>query len=275
MSFPVMMVHGMCCTGEVWHNFRDYFEERGATVFTPTLRADQRVRKRVPPSLATITLADYLDDLVDEIERIEQRTGERPALIGHSMGGLLAQLLAERNAVPAAVLISPTAPVGARDLAARMFWSWLRLSGAMGLTPRIIHPGGVVLERAVLNVTDAQAAQRARRGLVAESGRAFLDLATIDIDESRIRIPLLTVSARRDRLCSAKLTRLTGKKYAAAGGELIEYDDHAHWLYDEPGWQRPAQDIFEWLARHMRATRPADGRAESAASGRHALRAGL
>jgi pimeloyl-ACP methyl ester carboxylesterase len=240
MSYPVMMVHGMCCTGEVWHNFRRYFEEREAAVFTPTLRPEQRVRKNVPESLSEVSLADYVQDLEAELDRIEAETGKRPVLIGHSMGGLLAQLLAERNLVPAAVFISPTAPVGARDLATRMLWTSLRFWGALGMTPGIIRPGGRLLDRTVLNVA----------GFVAESGRAFLDFATCGVDESRIRIPTLTVSAVQDKLVPARLTRLTGEKYARAGGEFLEYESHGHWIYDEPGWEKPAADIHGWLGRH-------------------------
>ena len=258
MSFPVVMVHGMCCTGDVWHNFRSFFESRGAHVSTPTLRPDVRVRSAAPKALKQVRLASYLEQLTAEIAEVQRRTGETPALIGHSMGGLLAQQLAERNLVRAAVFISPTAPVGARDAKTRFFWSTIRLFGALGMTPGVIRPGPRVTHGVVLNMADDKAADRARQGFVAESGRAFRDFATARIDETRIKIPVLTVAARRDRMVPARLTRLTAKKYAAIGGDFIEYPTHGHWLYDEPGWEKPAGDIFEWL--HAKASLPAGQR---------------
>jgi alpha-beta hydrolase superfamily lysophospholipase len=100
----------------------------------------------------------------------------------------------------------------------------------------------------VLNAADEHARRRARAGFVAESGRAFLDFATARVDETSIRIPVLTVAATRDRLIPARMTRRTAQKYAAIGGELVEYAQHGHWLYDEPGWETPAAEIFDWLA---------------------------
>jgi hypothetical protein len=41
---------------------------------------------------------------------------------------------------------------------------------------------------------------------------------------------------------------LTGRKYAAVGGEFREYPNHGHWLYAEPGWEKVANDIYEWLS---------------------------
>lgn len=253
MTFPVLMVHGMCCTGEVWHNFRRFFEERGADVTTPTLRSDVRVRRNVPKRLRHVRLSDYVEQLEGEIDAIEARTGETPALIGHSMGGLLAQLLAERNRVRAAVFISPTAPVGARDPQDRLMWGALRAFGKLGLTPGIIQPGRGFTSRAVLNATNTEQRRRAQASFVAESGRAFLDFATATVDEHKIRIPVLTVAATRDRLVPARTSRLTAKKYAPVGGELLEYAEHGHWLYDEPGWEKPAADIYAWFESKLAA----------------------
>src|SRR4029079_6176849 len=99
MDTPVMMVHGMCCTGDVWQQFREFFEARGTRVYTPTLRPLARgtVNERPNRALREIGFAEYIADLEEEIARIERETGKTPVVIGHSMGGLLAQMLAERN----------------------------------------------------------------------------------------------------------------------------------------------------------------------------------
>jgi pimeloyl-ACP methyl ester carboxylesterase len=247
VTSPVLMIHGMCCTGDVWHNFRGFFEARGHAVFTPTLRPDARVREPEVGVLGGLGLYDYLKQLEDEIHAIEQRTGQQPVVIGHSMGGLLAQLIAERNLARAAVFISPTSPVGARSRFDRAFWRGVRLFGALGLHPRVIRPGGPFVNDVVLNAADEPARARALAGFVAESGRAFRDFATCAIDEQQIRIPVLTVSAKRDRLVPARMVRLTAAKYQPIGGAFLEYGAHGHWLYDEPGWEKPASDIHDWL----------------------------
>ena len=85
--------------------------------------------------------------------------------------------------------------------------------------------------------------------MVYESGRAFMALARWPIDESKIGVPVLTVAALGDRLIPARLVRLTADKYAAVGGEFREYAQHGHWLYSEPGWEKTAGEIYDWLAR--------------------------
>lgn len=244
-----MMVHGMCCTGEVWQHFREFFEARGTRVYTPTLRPHVRgtIKQRPSAELSTIGFDEFIADLEDEIARIERETGKTPVVIGHSMGGLLAQVLAERNLVRAAVFISPSAPVGVGTVQWKVQWALIKAADMLSLVPYAITPMRRAAVRAALHLLGPEEQKAAHAAMVHESGRAFTDIGRCRVDESKIRIPVLTVAASRDRLVPAVLVRLTGKKYASIGGEFREYREHAHWLYAEPGWEKPAQDIYEWL----------------------------
>ncbi len=247
MSRSFLLVHGMCCTGQVWSNFRAFYEARGIRVFTPTLRPEQRVRRKPPAELGRLRLADYVDDLEQEVARIEQQTGQRPTVIGHSMGGLLAQILAERSRVNAAVFISPTPPKGVRDAELRLFWGGFVMARALGLVPRALPPNRRITERLVLNRVPREEREAALRGMVHESREVFADFRVRHIDEAKISVPVLTVVAGRDKLVSPRSTRLTAAKYAAVGGTMKEYANHGHWLYAEPGWEQPAADILQWV----------------------------
>jgi alpha-beta hydrolase superfamily lysophospholipase len=250
MNTPVMMIHGMCCTGEVWSQFRSLFESRGVKVYTPTLRPEMRVgmRARPPRGLRDLTLADYVTDLEKEVDEIEQETGMTPAVIGHSMGGLLASALCARGRASAGVFISPAAPAGIRTFQSHLFWSSFSFAHRMGWTPPVMRPSQRTLDRMVLNMLPAAERAAVLEAMVHESGRAFADFAGFPIDEAAVRVPVLVVAAGRDRLVPASLVRLTGRKFAARGGEFREYPNHGHWLYSEPGWETPANDIFAWLA---------------------------
>lgn len=247
MPRSFLLIHGMCCTGEVWCNFKSFYEARGIAVFTPTLRPHDRVRRRPPASLRALRFRDYLEDLDQEIHRIEQQTGERVTVIGHSMGGLLAQALAERNRANAAVLISPTAPLDVRTPQMLAFWAGFKLAHLVGLAPRTIFPSRRAVDWFVFN--QVPAAERAAHyaAMVAESGEAFADFRVHPIDEHKIAIPMLTIAARRDRLVPAALVRLTARKYEKIGGAFKEYSNHGHWLYAEPGWEVVAADILAWV----------------------------
>jgi alpha-beta hydrolase superfamily lysophospholipase len=109
---------------------------------------------------------------------------------------------------------------------------------------------------------------------VHESGRVFADFAHFPIDETRVKAPVLVVAAGRDRLVPAAVVRLNARKLAASGGEFREYPNHGHWLYSEPGWETPANDILDWLTtateraeRAPRVTTPSETTTEAQSVG--------
>lgn len=256
MKTPVLMVHGMCCTGEVWSRFRSFFEARGTPVYTPTLRPSLRVRlsERPPRELRDLRLSDYVDELELEVHRIVAETGMKPAVMGHSMGGLLCQALAARSLAAAAVFISPAAPAGIRTLRSAAFWAAFAIARRRGWTAGVIRPHPQTLAMIVLNALPIAERAAVHGAMVYESGGAFADFANFPVDESLVRVPVLTIAAGRDRLISTALARLTARKYAPGGGEFREYPNHGHWLYSEPGWEVPANDIYNWLAKVTEAS---------------------
>jgi len=245
-------LHGMSCTGAVWSGFKSVFESHGVRVYTPTLRPDVRLSLSEPPhpELRGIGLEHYVADLERELDRVEEETGLRPAVIGHSMGGLLAQVLAERGRIAAGVFITPAAPAGVGTFQTRLFWLALTAMYSLRLGPWAFRPKRRSLERSVFNALPADARQAAHAAMVYESGRAFRQLARWPIDESKIHVPVLTVAASQDRLIPAAVVRQVARKYESVGGDFLEYRDHGHWLYAEPGWEKPASDIYTWLAAH-------------------------
>jgi len=108
---PVMLIHGMWCTAGVMSELREALERAGYRVEAPSLPLhmdkagyDGDLRAR----LARTSLQDYVTFLIDRINQLEAP----PILVGHSMGGLLAQLLAVRVPCEKLVLLSSAAPGG-------------------------------------------------------------------------------------------------------------------------------------------------------------------
>ncbi|HEX2677681.1 MAG TPA: hypothetical protein VHM19_13610, partial [Polyangiales bacterium] len=155
--------------------------------------------------------------------------------------------LAERNLPNAAVFISPTPPAGVRTRTAARFWRGFGVARKLGLVPRALPPNRALTDYLAFNCVPAEHRRAAWKNMVHESREVFADFDTHTIDEARITIPVLTVAAKRDRLVPANLVRLTARKYEKIGGAFKEYADHAHWLYAEPGWEKPAQDILDWV----------------------------
>lgn len=109
MTETIFMIHGMWGGAWYWDNYKSFFEAKGYRCVTTTLRFHDMDPKKIPnPQLGTTSLLDYAGDLEEEIQQL----GVKLIVMGHSMGGLLAQILGSRGLAKALVLLTPAAPSG-------------------------------------------------------------------------------------------------------------------------------------------------------------------
>jgi len=109
MAETIVMIHGMWGSGWYWENFKGFFESKGYRCVIPTLRFHDMDPKAVPdPRLGTTSLLDYAEDL----EKLIRELDGKPIIMGHYMGGLLAQILGSRELAQTLVLLTPASPRG-------------------------------------------------------------------------------------------------------------------------------------------------------------------
>lgn len=113
----------MCGGAWTWENYKPFFEDRGYECVSTTLRYHDIDPEDEPdPLLGTTSLLDYAEDLEREIRLLDSK----PVIMGHSMGGLLAQQLAARGLAKSLVLLAPATPAGIfsiRPSVIKSFWS--------------------------------------------------------------------------------------------------------------------------------------------------------
>ena len=103
---PVVFIHGLWLLPSSWANWADFFEQAGYAPLTPDWPDDPETVEAAranPDVLAKKTLkqvADHTADVIDSLDR-------KPVVMGHSTGGLLAQMLAGRGLSSATVAIDP------------------------------------------------------------------------------------------------------------------------------------------------------------------------
>lgn len=123
MTETIVMIHGMWGGGWYWENYKSFFEDKSYQCITPTLRFHDMNPNEFPdPQLGTTSLLDYLEDLEKEIHKLDAL----PILMGHSMDGLLAQMLEGRGFAKHLILLNPVSPRGINALTpsvVRSFWS--------------------------------------------------------------------------------------------------------------------------------------------------------
>ncbi len=247
---PIVFIHGMFGGAWCWENYVPLFEKAGYTCHTPALRYhDLPLAEQPHPLLGTTSVLDYIEDLRQYIQQLDKA----PILIGHSMGGLLVQLLLARKAGCAGVCLTPAAPRGIVALSPsvlRSFWGilkqWQFWNKAVRLTFKEVKFG--MLNR--LLPADQWALYQ-RFGW--ESGRAVFEIGLWPLDARKataitpehVTVPVLFLGARHDRVTPIWAVRKTSQLYPNA--EFVELTDHAHWVLGEPGWEAIVQKILNWL----------------------------
>jgi non-heme chloroperoxidase len=246
----IVMIHGMWAGGWVWDAWRPVFESRGYRCIIPTLRFHDALPSSPPEALGSTSLLDYAQDLEVEIAGLDDQL----VLMGHSMGGMLAQMLAERRSPAALVLLSPMPPQGINTLSPaslRMFRPVLKRWGFWRRPTRPLFADAVA---SMIGRMPEGAQKTLFDRLVHESGRAaceagfwFVDPKRAKwINESRILCPILVANGTEDQLHTTSMMRRVARAYEPHSTFWL-LPEHGHWLVGEPGWQDLAERIADWL----------------------------
>jgi pimeloyl-ACP methyl ester carboxylesterase len=246
------MIHGAFCAGWAFDGYRQLFEAHGAKVAVPTLRHHETAPgMRAPRELGLTSMLDYADD----IERLVGAQSAPPVLVGHSMGGLVAQMVAARTQVAALVLIAPSAPWGTLPTSHWEIMSaqGLYLAGQFWNKP--LRPEAWIAETHALDLLPPGERERVFARFVPESGLATFEILhwAMDVrratyvDAARIACPVLCVAGALDRVNPPKSVASIARRYRARG-EFFEVEKASHWLIGEPGWERTAQFVREWTS---------------------------
>lgn len=236
---PILFVHGMWGGAWMWDNYLGFFAGRGYTCYALNLRGHHG--SRPVADIGRVPFADHVMDARGVVAALGN-----PILVGHSMGGLIVQKLAELLDPPAVVALTPAAPRGIFPLCTLEL---ARLSARHlheMLLARPVVPSFDEVEALLFGRIPPGDRRQAFERLVPESGRTTFDIAVkgVPVDAGRVRCPMLVAAGREDRITPVKMVRKIARKY---GAELRIYDGHAHMVLLEPGWEEIARDMAAWL----------------------------
>jgi len=247
---PVILLHGAFCGGWAMENLAGAFAASGYATHTPDLRHHNEAAKgeRNLKALATTSMRDYAQDVRTLIDGLD----EKPILIGHSMGGLLAQMLAAR--ARAVILVAPCAPWGLIPSHWEQYASGVGLILAAGhYWERTIPPAyEIAAERALDRMPRAER-ERIFARFVPESGRAMFEILqwwldmgrATDVPAREVTCPVLCIAGERDRVNPPETVRRVAARYRD-NATYKEYPGMSHWLIGEPGWDAVAKDAADW-----------------------------
>ncbi len=242
---PIVMVHGAFCGGWVFDAFRRPFERAGYGVLTPDLPGHGGQASAVQG----VSMSAYADAIVGLCADLP----ERPVLLGHSLGGLVAQLAATRTPVAGLVLLAPSPPWGVAAASPEEALTAMSLHALGPYWSQAIEPDRFSAGRYLFDRLDEAARATALERLTPESGRALFEtlnwwldpFATTLVRAADVAAPALGLAGGRDLIHPpATVEAAVGR----LGGETRVFPDMGHWLIGEPGFEAVAETGLEWLS---------------------------
>jgi pimeloyl-ACP methyl ester carboxylesterase len=249
----VVLIHGSWSRGQQLAPARAAFEERGYTAHTPTLRYHELPMEEGAMKVASLSLRDYTDDLVAFVNSLDSP----PLLVGHSMGGLVAQLVAARirHAGLVAACPAPAAGiVGGTPTDLRIFGP--HLLQRRPWTKPWCPPTFEQFRRWIANTQTEDITREIYDGLVCESGRYVWELllsplklskATV-VDFVEVTTPVLVMGAECDRIVASRIVRQTAARYQH--GTYVEIPRCDHMVFSGKALPITMSYIDDWMARN-------------------------
>lgn len=261
MPRPVIFVHGAFCGGWAFDGFRQPFEAAGYQTHTPTLPGHERGDDL--QHLGKLGVRDYADAIV----KLARAMPAAPILVGHSLGGLVAQLAAARGPCSGLVLLAPSAPWGVLPTTLDEHGNSFGLSLLGDYWHRPVLPDYAVARQTSLDRLSRDEARHAFSRFVPESGRAVLEAVQWWLDHTmasaapvyKITAPVLGVAGSADRVNAASTVRRIVNRFPSSQASFQEMPKMSHWLVGEPEWPDLARLTLDWLSRRG-LTSQAEGR---------------
>jgi len=244
----IVFIHGMWSRPTVWSQWLSFFQGLGYNCHAIELPGHDAQSSDV--LLRGMSLTQYVEAVTQAVAHLQ-----RPVLIGHSLGGLIAQLVAQRLELGGLVMINSAAPGQIFPLRLSMlpglvrhFSKWALWRGSFRLSPW--ESGYLVFNR----VTPAE------RGalhelLIAESGKVAYEVGfgrlnlsqSNRVQKDRISCPMMGLAGGKDRIIPVSVSRAMARWYGARL-DYREYPANGHWLLGESNWKQCAHEVAEWIS---------------------------
>ncbi|MEV0949045.1 alpha/beta hydrolase [Promicromonospora sp. NPDC050249] len=260
---PVLFIHGLWIHASAWRPWLSLFDESGYSAQAPGWPGDGETVEDTrlhPERLAGIGI----DQLTDHYAAIAAQLPQKPIVVGHSFGGLVAQKLLAADVARAAVAIDPAPIKGVRALPLAQIRSALPVVSnkantdrAVSLTARQFRYGfGNALSR-------SESDQLHGFYSIPGPGRPVFELTGAKHDPSsptRVRLddthrgPLLVLGGTKDHTIPEIVARQAAALYEPGSNtQYRRVEGRGHSLVFDSGWQSVAQTVLDWISEHDRA----------------------
>ncbi|UKT65256.1 alpha/beta hydrolase [Pedobacter mucosus] len=258
MKKTIVFIHGMFQNPVSWSKWIEFFQSEGYECIAPAWPYHQgepeALRNNIPDGLGDLVI----DDIITPIETMILNLPEKPIVIGHSVGGLIAQLLLARDTVSMAVAISSVAP----NSMITFDWSFFKNAATIANPLKGNDPIPMDLETfkgAFANTLAEDLAETEfEKTATPDSRNVFRSCmsSSADIDMEISHSPLLLIAGTEDLICPASLIEKQQKAYTNENSvtDIKEFAGRSHYICNEPGWEEVAEYVAHWISNHNSLT---------------------
>ncbi|RFZ91259.1 alpha/beta hydrolase [Mucilaginibacter conchicola] len=237
-----------------WEKWVAYFNAKGYECIAPAWPLHEGdpadLRNNPPEGLGDLAL----QTIVDEMERVVSALPEKPIVIGHSVGGLIVQLLTQKGIVASGVPIDSVAP----NTMLAFDWGFMKNSALIANPFKGNQPFEMDLESfhaSFCNTMSEEATREAYERTATHDSRNVLrdcmgEAGEIDLDLPHA--PLLFIGGEEDEIIPYELNRKNAEAYTdeASITDFKAFPNRGHWICGQEGWEEIAEYISGWLTAH-------------------------
>jgi non-heme chloroperoxidase len=259
---PVVFIHGLWLLPSSWNRWASVFEEAGFTALTPGWPDDPETvaeANAYPDVFAHKTVGQ----VADHYEEVIRRLTSKPAVIGHSFGGLLTQIVAGRGLAAASVAIDPAPFRGVLPLPISALKASRPVLGNPANRNRAVPLTYDQFRFAFANaVGEDEARDLFQTFAVPASGAPLFQAATANLNpwtEAKVdtrnpdRGPLLIISGEKDNTVPWSIANASYKRQQRNDNptEIVEMPNRGHALVVDSGWREVADTALAFVQRFV------------------------
>ncbi len=260
----IVLIHGLWLTPRSWEGWIDRYQKAGYNVLAPSwpgLEGEVEAIRKDPSPLKRLKLKT----VVDHYERIIRKLDAPPIIMGHSFGGLIVQMLADRGLGSAGVVIDSAQSAGVPVLPLSTIWATITVlgnpftfNGTSSLSPKKFN-------YAFTNeLNEVESKKVYDRYQIPGSNRILWDGALSLLNpnaSSKVnyannnRAPLLFIAGGNDHLVPPAINKANMRKYvknSSAVTDYREFPNRTHHTVGQKGWEEVADFALQWANANAR-----------------------
>ncbi len=247
---PVILVHGAFCGSWTFEHMVDPLRLAGHEVHAPDLPGHGAADDA--QSVTGQSMRDYVRHIARLSDSLAETGGKAPILVGHSLGGLVCQMVARQSPPTALVLMAPSPPWGTGSTSMEEAMTAMGLNLLGPLWWQSVRPDLGLMRNFSLNRMPKSMQDEALRQLRPESGRALWEalhwwqdpFMTTSLGPGPLNLPALVLVGSRDVVHPPATARMIAQRI---GADYQELRGMSHWLPGEPEHGQVTQTILDWL----------------------------